>query len=121
MRKLKLALGAGIFFVIITTILFQRLSKLSKFRIASDSDVPGFRFSKQIDYKMSMQRITQYRLSAYPSNTKYRWLFLTSFRIYRIMMDRHYFAQYYAAKRHPNIDPTLWGRDFPGRSVNETV
>ncbi|CAF3129811.1 unnamed protein product, partial [Rotaria sp. Silwood2] len=28
-------------------------------------------------------------------------------------MYRAYFAQYYAAKRHPNIDATLWGQGFP--------
>ncbi|CAF2816235.1 unnamed protein product [Rotaria sp. Silwood2] len=33
-------------------------------------------------------------------------------------MYRAYFAQYYAAKRHPNIDATLWGQGFPGKPSN---
>ena len=77
--------------------------------------------AKQIDYEISMEKIKQYRMSIYSNNTKYRWLFLTNFRTYNILMDRHYFAQYYAALRHPNIEPVLWGRDFPEYDTSKTI
>ena len=72
-------------------------------------DVP-----RRIDYTMSMDKITKYRLSTYLSGVRYKWLFLTTYQMYRSMMHRHYFSQYYAAKRHSSIDPTLWGTGFPG-------
>jgi hypothetical protein len=67
-----------------------------------------------IDYNISMEQIAKFRSWIYPSTIKYKWLFFTSYREYITMMDRNYFAQYYAAKRHPNINATLWGDGFSG-------
>lgn len=70
--------------------------------------------ARRIDYFLSMQNIAKERATRYPPNVKYKWLFLTTAGIYRQVMDRHFFSMYDAAKRHPNINATLWGRDFPG-------
>jgi hypothetical protein len=66
------------------------------------------------DYDSAVQSITQYRSRTYPSNMTSKWLFLTSLNGYRTAMDRHYYLQYYAAQRHPNINATIWGYGFPG-------
>ena len=70
--------------------------------------------ARRIDYILSMEKIAKDRSMKYPANVTYKWLFLTTFGIYRQVMDRHFFSMYAAAKRHPNINATLWGRDFPG-------
>lgn len=70
--------------------------------------------AKRIDYINSMENLAKYRSSIYPSTMKYNWLFLSSYSMYATMMDRHFYSQYYAAKRHPNINPILWGIDFSG-------
>ena len=77
-------------------------------------DTRTWRSPKQMHYNLSMESISNYRLRTYGPNTTYRWLFLSTLRVYRVFMDRHYFAQYYAAQRHPNIEAILWGRGFPG-------
>jgi hypothetical protein len=92
----------------------KRVHKSALIPTVLNDDTRDSRSSKKIHYHRSLQGISNYRLKTYGSNTTYRWLFLSTFRVYRVMMDRHYFAQYYAAKRHPNIQATLWGRDFPG-------
>ena len=68
------------------------------------------------EYKLAMDMIAQYRTRTYPTNLKSKWLFLTSHTAYRTAMDRHYYLQYYAARRHPNINATMWGYGFPGRA-----
>ena len=73
---------------------------------------------RRIDYQISMERIAQIRSSTYSSMAEYKWLFLSSYQLYTTMMDRNFFAQYDAAKRHPNIDATLWGIGFDGQFSN---
>ena len=120
LSRLACIVGLG-FLIIFIMIFYRRPSKLFASSILSDINAFNFRFAKQIDYEISMEKIKQYRISTYPNNTRYRWLFLTNFRTYSILMDRHYFAQYYAALRHPNIEPVLWGRDFPGYETSKTI
>lgn len=71
----------------------------------------------RMDYSMSMNKITKYRSSTCFPGTRYKWLFLCTHQTYHSMMNRHYFFQYYAAQRHPNIDPTLWGIGFLGQYI----
>ena len=75
----------------------------------------------QIKYMKSMQRIANFRLSTYTASQRYKWMFLSSLRTYKGMMDRHYFAQFYAAQRHPNIEAILWGDGFPGFDGSLTI
>lgn len=69
---------------------------------------------RQLEYNISMEQIAKLRSSIYPSTAEYKWLFLSSYHAYTTMMDRNFFAQYYAAKRHSNIKPILWGIGFYG-------
>lgn len=78
-------------------------------------------FLKRDDYLLAMEKLAKDRSMKYPSNVTYKWLFLTTFGIYRQVMDRHFFSIFEAAKRHPNINATLWGRDFPGSYSSRTV
>jgi hypothetical protein len=66
----------------------------------------------QVDYKLSLKAIANYRSLTYEIHQSYKWLFLCSFNSYRSMMDRNYFSQYYVAQRRPNINATLWGYGF---------
>ena len=77
--------------------------------------------ARRLDYFLSTQKITRDRSMKHASNVTYKWLFLTTFGIYRQAMDRHLFSMYDAAKRHPNINATLWGRDFPGLSTMDAL
>jgi hypothetical protein len=113
-HQLKNVVLGGICFLVIISILAQQFQPFLTCAPAFERQVLDFRFPRRIDYNASMDRITQYRLSTYSINITYKWLFLCTFREYRVAMDRNYFSQYYAAKRHPNINATLWGANFPG-------
>ncbi|CAF1566574.1 unnamed protein product [Didymodactylos carnosus] len=65
-------------------------------------------------YDMAMKQQSMQRAEWYGSDFKFKWLFSTSFKSYNIMMDRHFYFQYYAALRHPNVEAILWGRGFKG-------
>lgn len=68
-----------------------------------------------IHWSISMERISRIWSSVYPSTAEYKWLLLTSYRTYTTIMHRNFFAQYDAAKRHPNINATLCGVGFDGQ------
>lgn len=80
----------------------------------SKNNSSSFSTAKRINYINSMENLAKLRSSIYPSTMKYNWLFLSSYSMYATMMDRHFYSQYYAAKRHPNINPILWGIGFSG-------
>ena len=113
-QRVLIILGGIACIFVVMNISMKGVYKSASWPTVLYDDTRDSRVPKQIHYNLSLQRISNYRLTTFGSNTTYRWLFLSAFDVYRTMMDRHYFAQYYAAGRHPNIQATLWGRGFPG-------
>ncbi len=61
------------------------------------------------------------RWSSLFSKSKIRMLFLTSLEDYNVVMDRWVFMRYEAALKHPYVDASLWGPDFPRWNASLTI